>query len=87
MKLSIACVGLFCFVSAAACAEEQQRETCANACVEIFGGAIPIPPGYKLQPEFGDLLRLIRLDRDPTKPHGNIYIGKVESLAPKEERT
>jgi hypothetical protein len=47
---------------------------------------MPIPPGYKLQPEFTDPLRLIRLDPDPRKGHGHIDIGKVESLESKAER-
>ena len=46
---------------------------------------MPIPPGYKLQPEFTEPLRLIRLDPDPRKGHGHIDIGKVESLEPKAE--
>lgn len=67
-------------------AERSHSDACATTCVDIFGGALPIPAGYRLQTDFGDTLRLVRIDRDPAKPYGNIYIGKVESLPSRRKR-
>lgn len=82
----IACFLCLGCASARPAGGPSNRDTCVTTCVDIFGGAMPIPTGYKLQPEFGDQLRLVRIDRDPTKPYGNIYIGRVETLPPKEQR-
>jgi hypothetical protein len=72
--------------SATAGGAQPPRGTCAAVCIDIFGGTLPIPAGYRLQTEFGDVLRFVRVDPDPRKGQGTIQVGKTEALPSRAER-
>jgi hypothetical protein len=86
VRISLVLLGIIFFVAVGDAAERPADGTCAATCIDVFGGVLLIPQGYRLQTDFGDVLRLTRIDPDPTKPYGNIYIGKADSLPHKESR-
>jgi hypothetical protein len=86
VRLPVTIAFAFFFGLASTTMAAEERDACMTACIDIFGGALPIPAGYRLQTDFGDTLRFVRIDRDPRKQYGNIYIGKIESLPPSAER-
>lgn len=61
-------------------------DSCTGAVVEIFGGKLSIPCGFRLKPEFENTIRFVRFESDPRQPNGNIYIGKASDLSTQEAR-
>lgn len=67
-------------------AERAPPNTCDGVCVDVFGGSLPIPNGFRLKPDFGDVIRFVRLDNSPGNVYGNIQIGKASALPSAESR-
>lgn len=73
-------------VAAAGVHADPNEESCRGSVVDIFGGRLTIPCGFRLQPEFENTIRFLALEVEPGQPYGNIYIGKVSDLPKQEAR-